>query len=115
MKEKGAFFSFVILHNSTHKRDNTLYISAITPARPKLKNFEPKISSHAQLAVLSDKNANIVQERSLGLYKYNEKMQHDKCHAAYYCNLAYSFASNSLLILWTFLQGNFQNCSIIFD
>lgn len=73
MKEKGAFLSFAFLHNSTHKRDNTLYISAIIPARPKLKNFEPKISSHAQLAVLSDNNANIVQERSLGLYKYNER------------------------------------------
>lgn len=107
--------SFAILHNNTHKRANMLYINIIMTARAKFKNFELKISSHAQLAVLSDKNANIVQERSLGLYKYNEKKQHDKCHAAYYCNLAYSFASNSLLILWTFLQGNFQNCSIIFD
>lgn len=115
MKEKGAFLSFAILHNSTHKRANTLYISIIMTARSKLKNFELKISLYAQLAVLSNKNANIVLERSLGLYKYNEKKQHDKCHAAYYCNLAYSFASNSLLILWTFLQGNFQNCSIIFD
>lgn len=84
-------------------------------ARSKLKNFELKISLCAQLAVLSNKNANIVLERSLGLYKYNEKKQHDKCHAAYYCNLVYSFASNSLLILRTFLQGNFQNSSIIFD
>lgn len=115
MKEKGAFLSFAILHNNIYKQYNTLYTSTITAARSKLKNFELNISLCAQLAVLSDKNANIVQERSLGLYKYNEKKQHDKCHAAYYCNLAYSFASNSLLILWTFLQGNFQNCSIIFD
>lgn len=42
-------------------------------ARSKLKNFELKISLCAQLAVLSNKNANIVLERSLGLYKYNEK------------------------------------------
>lgn len=107
--------SFAILHTNAHEQDNTLYISAITVARAKLKNLELKITKCAQLAVLSDKNANIVLERSLGLYKYNEKKQHDKRHAAYYCNLAYSFASNSLLILWTFLQGNFQNCSIIFD
>lgn len=73
MKEKGAFFSFAILHNNTHKQHNTLYTSTITAARSKLKNFELKISLCAQLAVLSDKNANIVQERSLGLYKYNEK------------------------------------------
>ena len=73
MKEKGAFLSFTILHNNTHKRDNALYISVITAARSKLKNFELKISLCAQLAVLSDKNANIVQERSLGWYKYNER------------------------------------------
>ena len=66
MKEKGAFFSFVILHNNTHKQHNTLYTNTIRAARSKLKNFELKISLCAQLAVLSDKNANIVQERSSG-------------------------------------------------
>ena len=73
MKEKGAFLSFANLHNDTNKQHNTLYTSTITAARSKLKNFELKISLCAQLAVLSDKNANIVQERSLGLYKYNER------------------------------------------
>ena len=72
MKEKGAFLSFAILHNNTHKQHNTLYTITITAARSKLKNFELKISLCAQLAVLSDKNANIVQERSFGWYKYNK-------------------------------------------
>ena len=66
MKEKGVFLSFAILHNNTHKQHNTLYTSTITAARSKLENFGPKISLCAQLAVLSDKNANIVQERSFG-------------------------------------------------
>ena len=39
---------------------NILTISTLIPARAKLKNFEQKISSCAQLAVLSDRNANIV-------------------------------------------------------
>lgn len=73
MKEKGAFLSFAILHNNTHKQHNTLYTSTITAARSKLENFGPKISSCAQLAVLSDKNANIVQERSFRGHKYNRK------------------------------------------
>lgn len=73
MKEKGAFFSFAILHNNTHKQHNTLYTSTITTARSKLENFELKISLCAQLAVLSDKNANIVQERSFRGHKYNRK------------------------------------------
>lgn len=72
-ERKRSLFGFVILHNNTHKQHNTLYTSTITAARSKLENFGPKISSCAQLAVLSNKNANIVQERSLGLYKYNEK------------------------------------------
>ena len=63
---KGAFLSFTILHNNTHKQHNTLYTSIITAARSKFKNFELKISLCAQLAVLSNKNANIVQERSFG-------------------------------------------------
>jgi len=66
LKENGAFLSFAILHNNIYKQYNTLYTSTITAARSKLKNFELKISLCAQLAVLSDKNANIVQERSFG-------------------------------------------------
>ena len=73
MKENGAFFSFVILNNNTHKQHNTLYTTTIRAARSKLKNFELKISLCAQLAVLSDKNANIVQERSFRGHKYNRK------------------------------------------
>lgn len=64
--------SFANLHNNIPKQHNTLYTSTITAARSKLKNFELKISLCAQLAVLSDKNANIVQERSFGWYKYNK-------------------------------------------
>ena len=55
---------------------NTLTISIITPARAKLKNFEPKISSLAQLAVLSDRNANIVLRsvlRAMVIFYFFEK------------------------------------------
>ena len=55
---------------------NTLTISTITPARPKLNNFEPKISSLAQLTVLSDRNANIVLRsvlRAMVIFYFFEK------------------------------------------
>ena len=55
---------------------NTLTISTITLARPKLKNFAPKISSLAQLTVLSDRNANIVLRsvlRAMVIFYFFEK------------------------------------------
>ena len=64
MKEKGVFFSFVILHNNTHKQHNTLYTNTIRAARSKLKNFELMISFCSLLAVLCDKISNILLERS---------------------------------------------------
>ena len=36
-----------------------MYINSLSPARSKLENFAPKITLRVQLAVLSDKNANI--------------------------------------------------------
>ena len=74
MKEKGAFLSFANLHNDTNKQHNTLYTSTITAARSKLKNFELKISLCAQLAVLSDKNANIVLQSVVRLLCYDGEM-----------------------------------------
>ena len=55
---------------------NILPISTLIPARAKLKNFEPKISSLAQLAVLSDRNANIVLRsvlRAMVIFYFFEK------------------------------------------
>ena len=57
--------SFVILHSSTHKRHNTLYINTITAARAKFKNFKLKISLCAQLAVSSEKKCKYCAEAEL--------------------------------------------------
>ena len=54
LKRKGAFSDGSLLHIYTLKRHNTLNIKTIIAARSKLTNFELKISSRVQLAVLSD-------------------------------------------------------------
>ena len=53
LHSNGGFFRSSFLHTSVRHSYNRLCISNITPARAKLKNFEQKISSCVQLAVLS--------------------------------------------------------------
>lgn len=53
LKRKGAFFNVLKLHSCIGKRYNSLSTSMIIAARSKLTNFELKISSRVQLAVLS--------------------------------------------------------------
>ena len=53
LKRKGAFFNVLKLHSCIGKRYNSLSTSMIIAARSKLTNFELKISSYVQLAVLS--------------------------------------------------------------
>ena len=53
LKRKGAFFNVLKLHSCIVKRYNSLSTSMIIAARSKLTNFELKISSCVQLAVLS--------------------------------------------------------------
>ena len=53
LHSNGGFFRSSFLYTSVRHSYNRLCISNITPARAKLENFEPKISSCVQLAVLS--------------------------------------------------------------
>lgn len=53
LKRKGAFSDGSRLHIYALKHRNTLSIKTIIAARSKLTNFELKISSRVQLAVLS--------------------------------------------------------------
>lgn len=53
LKRNGVFFNVLKLHSCIGKRYNSLSTSMIIAARSKLTNFELKISSRVQLAVLS--------------------------------------------------------------
>ena len=65
LKRKGAFSDGSQLHIYTLKHRNTLSIKTIIAARSKLTNFELKISSRVQLAVLSGQKC-----------KYSNEAQH---------------------------------------
>ena len=59
LQRKGVLLSLRFLLTQPYNLRNLMYINVLSPARSKLKNFAPKISLRVQLAVLSDKNANI--------------------------------------------------------
>ena len=62
---KGAFSDGSQLHIYTLKHRNTLSIKTIIAARSKLTNFELKISSRVQLAVLSGQKCKYSNEAQL--------------------------------------------------
>ena len=65
LKRKGAFFNVLKLHSCIGKRYNSLSTSMIIAARSKLTNFELKISSRVQLAVLSGQECKYSNEAQL--------------------------------------------------
>ena len=65
LKRKGAFSDGLQLHIYTLKHRNSLSIKTIIAARSKLTNFELKISSRVQLAVLSGQKCEYSSEAQL--------------------------------------------------
>ena len=67
---KMRFFANVHFASLAHYGHNYLSMNNVAKNCAKLENFELKISLCAQLAILSDKNANIKQVSNLLIHYY---------------------------------------------